>query len=113
MSVIVAVVTVVDDQVDKTNAPVGLAVPPPWLGDDESPGDVSLLTLGQRHQRGLGVAEEEVSGPMTQGWVSGAVQSEQIRHLHCLLPAALTEIIRNIGLCSGQKMSIRVGNKCQ
>ena len=103
MSVVVVVVTVVDNQVDQTHAPVGLAVPPPGLRDDEAPGDVGLLALGEGHQRRLGVAEEEVSGATTQGGVPGAVQGQQVRHPHCLLPAALTEVIRNIGLCPGQK----------
>ena len=72
----VVVVVTVDNQVDKTHAPVGLAVPPPGLGDDEAPGDVglaaALLVLGQGDQRGLGVAEEEVCAP-SQGREPGAV----------------------------------------
>ena len=112
--VVVVYVTVVDNQVDKTHAPVGLAVPPPGLGDDEAPGDVSLsaalLVLGHRDQRGLGVAEEEVSAP-PESWEPGAVETQKIRHPHSLLPSTLAEIIRNIGLYLEQSCQLDVSKK--
>ena len=113
LSVVVVVhVTVVDNQVDKTHAPVGLAVPPPRLSDDEAPGDVGLTAalLGHRDQRGLGVTEEEVGAP-PQAWEPGAVETQEVRHSHRLLPSTLAEIVRNIGLYSEQSCQLDISEK--
>ena len=51
------------------------------------------------------VGKEEAGGA---AGVAGSVEGQEVRHPHALLPPALAEIIRNVGLCHQTQMSIKV-----
>ena len=102
----VGVIAGVHDQVDKTHALVGLAVPPPRLGDDEPPRQVHAQHLGRGPAPTAGRQlrrDDEVVVPAAGSEAgvapaAGTARGEEVRHRDGLLPAALAEVISDAGL---------------